>query len=230
MTEMFDRVIDWLVAGGRLDRVDVIEGRARRCASQEGNALYVAVTLNAVDEGRQLAQCLIDWQWPDGGWNCDRRPSASHSSFHETVWPLRALATYGVAVRDTAAIDAVQRASAFLLRHRLFRSERTGEVIDERWLRIHWPPYWHYDVLGGLRVLRAVGMLDDARVADALELLESKQLPDGRFQANRSWWQAPTRATSAVDVIYWGKNRPSEALTLQALVVRQAAGRQVGAD
>jgi hypothetical protein len=69
-------------------------------------------------------------------------------------------------------------------------------------------------------------MLSDPRAADALDLLESLQLPDGRFQATRAWWQAPTRETSAVDVIDWGKGRPSEALTLHALRVLKAAGRR----
>ena len=69
------------------------------------------------------------------------------------------------------------------------------------------------------------GLLKDPRATDALDLLESKQRPDGRFQAGRAWWQRPTNATSAVDVIDWGKGRPSEVLTLQALAVLKAAGR-----
>ena len=74
-------------------------------------------------------------------------------------------------------------------------------------------------------MLRAIGMLDDPRATDALDLLASVQLPDGRFQADRAWWQPPTRATSAVDVVDWGRGRPSEVLTLHALSVLAAAGR-----
>jgi len=90
---------------------------------------------------------------------------------------------------------------------------------------LHWPAYWHYDFLAGLRVLRAVGMLSDPRATDALDLLASKQLPDGRFQADRAWWQAGRHVTSAVDVVDWGKGRPSEVLTLHALAVLRVAGR-----
>ena len=63
--------------------VPIIEGRARRCASQEGNALYATVMLGLADARTdQLAANLIRWQWPDGGWNCDRKTEAMTSSFH----------------------------------------------------------------------------------------------------------------------------------------------------
>jgi hypothetical protein len=39
------------------------------------------------------------------------------------------------------------------LSHRLFRSLSDGEVIDRRWLALHYPPYWHYDVLQALLIL-----------------------------------------------------------------------------
>ncbi|MFH1568558.1 MAG: hypothetical protein ABIL09_11230, partial [Gemmatimonadota bacterium] len=57
--------------------VPIIDGRARRCASQEGNALWSTLALGIAD-GRadQLAANLVRWQWPDGGWNCDRKTSA----------------------------------------------------------------------------------------------------------------------------------------------------------
>jgi hypothetical protein len=47
----------------------------------------VCSRLGLVDDSRvqYLAESLIDWQWPDGGWNCDKRPSANHSSFYESL-------------------------------------------------------------------------------------------------------------------------------------------------
>ncbi|MGC9347385.1 MAG: hypothetical protein ACP5JG_04525, partial [Anaerolineae bacterium] len=72
--------------------VPIIDGRARRCASQEGNALYATLALGLADERADLlAANLIRWQWPDGGWNCDRKWDARTSSFHETLLPLRGL-------------------------------------------------------------------------------------------------------------------------------------------
>ena len=63
-----------------------MEGRYRRCGSQQGNALRSMVRLGLADErADKLAERLLHWQWPDGGWNCDRNPSADTSSFMETL-------------------------------------------------------------------------------------------------------------------------------------------------
>ncbi len=49
----------------------------------------------ADERTEELASRLVAWQWPDGGWNCDKNPQASHSSFHESLIPLRGLALHG---------------------------------------------------------------------------------------------------------------------------------------
>ena len=67
----------------------VIDGRTRRCASQEGNALAVCSWLGLAADPRvaELVEWLVSWQWPDGGWNYSKKPTASRSSFHETLPP-----------------------------------------------------------------------------------------------------------------------------------------------
>ncbi len=80
----------------------MIEGRYRRCASQQGNALYAAAKLGLLDrDADRLVERLLHWQWPDGGWNCDKNPTADTSSFMETLLPMRGLALYA-AQRDDA--------------------------------------------------------------------------------------------------------------------------------
>jgi hypothetical protein len=69
------------------------------------------------------------------------------------------------------AREAADRAAELFLSHRLFRSLSDGEVIDRRWLALHYPPYWHYDVLQALLVLSRLGKAHDPRAGDALELL-----------------------------------------------------------
>ena len=44
-------------------------------------------------------------------------------------------------------------AAELFLEHRLFRSMSTGQVINRRWLDLHYPPYWHYDTLHALMIL-----------------------------------------------------------------------------
>jgi hypothetical protein len=82
-------VLDWLAGRSHRRGVKVIGGLARRCASQEGNALAVACRLGMAADPRAelLARSLAEWQWPDGGWNCDPRASGRRSSFHESLPP-----------------------------------------------------------------------------------------------------------------------------------------------
>jgi len=73
--------------------VPVMEGRHRRCASQQSNALWSTLRLGLVNKRtHDIVERLLHWQWPDGGWNCDKNPAACHSSFMESILPLRALA------------------------------------------------------------------------------------------------------------------------------------------
>ena len=90
----------------RRSGVPLIEGRYRRCASQQGNALYAAAKLGLLDrDADRLVERLLHWQWPDGGWNCDKNPTADTSSFMETLLPMRGLALYA-AQRDDADREA----------------------------------------------------------------------------------------------------------------------------
>lgn len=157
------------------------DGRPRRHASIEGNALYAFVRLGFGDHpttGR-LAAALLQWQWPDGGWNCDRDRAAHRSSFHESVTPAIGLAGYAQRTGDERARAAAGRTAELLLQHRLFRAHGSGEPIHPSWTKPHYPPYWHYDVLQGLRLLQAVDRLDDGRAEDALDLLERSRRRDG---------------------------------------------------
>ncbi|WP_163544681.1 hypothetical protein [Occultella kanbiaonis] len=148
----------WLMPGLAPDRVLRVGGRARRHASIEGNAVYALSRLGYAGDDRtgRLVDALLDWQWPDGGWNCDRHPGAWRSSFHESAIPALGLATYAAATGAVAARRAAERTAELLLEHRLFRSTSTEEAIHPSWIVPHYPSYWHYDVLIGLRLLAAV--------------------------------------------------------------------------
>ena len=150
-----DQVLQWLTSEFHRSKIKAIDGRVRRCASQEGNALAVCSRLGLADDPRvqHLAESLIKWQWPDGGWNCDKKPNANHSSFYESLSPMWGLVEYHHATGDEAALQAAQRTAEMFLTHRLFRSTMTGDVIDSEWLKLHYPLYWHYDVLQALLIL-----------------------------------------------------------------------------
>jgi hypothetical protein len=218
-----DQVLGWLVSPGR--RVPVIGGLARAHASIEGNAVAACCRLGLADDPRVgfLAQSLIGWQWPDGGWNCD--PAATRrSSFHESLAAAWGLHEYSQATGDITARLAADRAAELFLSDRLFRSLATGQVISRTWLVPRYPPYWHYDILQALVVLSRIGKAADPRARDALDELERRRLPDGRWQASGCWWKPPGSPISP-EVTDWGRSGPNEMITLNALRVLRAGRR-----
>lgn len=217
-----DAELDW---AARI-RVTWVEGLARRCASQEGNAIGACCRLGFSDDDRigVLVQRLLDCQWPDGGWNCDTRADARHSSFHETITPLWGLSEYRQSTGDTGVDKSIERAADMFLRAGLFRSERRREAIWPHFARLRYPPYWHYDVLFGLRVLADVGGLDDQRAAEALDLVQGKRGPDGRWVVDGAWWRS-VGGSRAPEVVDWGRSGPHELVTFHALRVLRLAGR-----
>ena len=221
-----EQVLAWLRSPGHLRSVKWVDGLARRCASQEGNALAVCVRLGMADDPRAqaLARSLIEWQWPRGGWNCDVRRGVTHPSFHESLPPLWGLTEYARTTGDRDASRAADRAAEFVLRHRLFRSERTGDAMHPDVVKLHYPPYWHYDVLQGLLILSRHGSITDRRTSDALDLLESKRRSGGTWEAVSPWWRPPG-ARRMADVVDWGRSGPNEMVTLNALRVLKASGR-----
>jgi hypothetical protein len=209
--------------------VPVIDGRHRRCASQQGNALRSVVALGLADERcDEIVDLLYHWQWPDGGWNCDKNPSADTSSFCETLLPMRGLAAYARVTGAGAARDAALRAAeVFLTRQVVFRRS-TGKLIHPEFAVLHFPLYWHYDVLGGLTGLFDVDAVRDPRCAAALDLLESKRLPDGGWPADKKYYRAAGEVALGNDYVDWGgtsTRRMNEWVTVAALAVLRAAGR-----
>ena len=98
---------------------------------------------------------LLGQQPDDGGWNCESiRHGSRHGSFHTTISALDALLVYHEAGGTVPVDDALVSGQQFLLRHSLYRSHRTGLVVDAAFTRFPFPPQWHYDVLRGLEHLR----------------------------------------------------------------------------
>jgi hypothetical protein len=223
-----ETVLAWLTGTGHRRGVRVIDGLARRCGSQEGNALAVCSRLGLADDPRVrlLAESLVEWQWPDGGWNCDLRATGRRSSFHESLAPMWGLHEYARATGDDDAKRAADRTAELFLEHRLFRRLSTGEPIHPSFTALHYPPYWHYDVLQALVVLARMGRAGDPRAQDGVELVEERRLADGRWRSGGRWWKPPGSAGSNVEVVDWGRSGPSEMVTLNALRVLGGRARR----
>ena len=211
--------------------VPVAAGRARRCASQQGGALLAIVRLG-IDDGRaaRLAERLLHWQWPDGGWNCDRRPEVTASSLHETVLPMRALAAWAAVSGDGASRRAATSSAEVLLRRSVvFRRSDPSRLVRTSWGELRYPAYWHHGLLSGLVALAGAGGVGDARCAPALDLLERKRLPGGGWPAEGRWHRDPAGPVRpSGEHVGWGgasRTRPNQWVTADALAVLSAAGR-----
>ncbi|RNB49846.1 hypothetical protein EDM22_09520 [Agromyces tardus] len=143
------------------------------------------------DELASVVDFILSQRMPDGGFNCrSNRSGATHSSVHTTVSVIEGITEYrrrGHSYRADELSTAATTSVEFLLRHRLFRSERTGEPMDPEFVRLHHPARWHFDILRGLDAMRDAGVALDPRMADALEILRARRRQDGRWAANRPY-------------------------------------------
>jgi hypothetical protein len=178
------------------------------------------------DIQRILDRLLVE-QLPDGGWNCEAENGSVKSSFNTTICVLEALLEYELAGGNRPELtEARLRGQEYLLERRLFRRRSTGEVIERdrkgetTWTRFAFPTWWHYDVLRGLEYLRRANVTPDERMAEAIDLVESKRDGDGR-------WLLEAQYPGEMPVeINEGEGQPSRWNTLRALrVLNWYAGR-----
>ncbi|MBK9051525.1 MAG: hypothetical protein IPL78_11575 [Chloroflexi bacterium] len=162
---------------------------------------------------------LLQEQMPDGGWNCrrHRKPKPHHSSFHTTFNVLDGLRDYvewGNGQQNEAVLAAEQNALEFVLQHKLFRSDKTNDIINPKFTCFSFPHYWHYDVLRGLSYFARAGAPRDPRLQEAMVLLDEKQRQDG-------FWPVQNQYSGRVYFRMEKAGGPSRWNTLRALRVRQ---------
>jgi len=183
-----------------------------------GMMLRLAVYFG-LDDGRveAIADNLLSRMMPDGAWNCrhSRRPKPHHSSFHTTFNVLDGLREYVESrriARRGDALAAERRALELVLQHRLFKSDKTGEIIRPKFTMLSYPPRWHYDVLRGLDYFVRAGAPRDSRMQDAVDLLIARRREDGL-------WPVQARHTGKAFFEMERIGGPSRWNTLRALRV-----------
>lgn len=210
--------VTWQGCGPReCDRNAFFEGEVEPCINGQ---VAAAGAYFGQDVGRLVTRLLSE-QLPDGGWNCEAENGSTRSSFNTTICVLEALLAYERAFGGSPRIlDARLRGQEYLLKRRLFRRS-TGELIERDrkggadWRQFAFPTWWHYDVLRGLEYLRDAGIAYDERMAEAIELVASKQDRDGV-------WPLDTRYPGTMpDGLGEAVGRPSRWNTLRALRVLQ---------
>ncbi len=104
------------------------------------------------------------------------------------------------------------RAIEFLLVHRLYRSDRTGEIIDKRFLDLTFPARWHYNVLRAMDYVRELPQIGDARLSDPRDYIVGRRNKSGAWPTEK---RIP--GSTLVDMEAMGKS--SRWNTLRALRV-----------
>lgn len=168
-----------------------------------------------------LVTVLLDQQQDDGGWNCETRTDRSkHGSFHTSIQALEALEAYRSGGGALPVDEAQRRGREFFLRHRLYRSHRTGEVAISSSTRFPAFPEWHFDVLRGLEYFASVGQPRDERLSDAVALVSRKRRTDGRWPtyaaySGRHWFRLEEPGASRITTVralrvlrWWEQARP----------------------
>lgn len=158
-----------------------------------GMVLQLSAFFGIVDERTDsIVESLLSGRIADGGWNCRRKltPETEHSSFHTTLNVLDGFREYGrleKARYHDEVLDAINEALELLLRHRLFKSDRTGGVIKPAFTRFSYPFRWHYDALRGLDFIAGPGAERDERMTDAIQLVLRKRRKDGRWPVQQKY-------------------------------------------
>jgi hypothetical protein len=78
-------------------------------------------------------------------------------------------------------LHAEDGALELLFQHKLFRSDKTNQIINPKFTLFSYPHYWHYDVLRGLSYLARSNAPRDPRVQEAMDLLCHKRNKDGTW-------------------------------------------------
>ena len=213
------------------------------CAT--GNMVRALARMGYYEDDRVLRslEWLISKQLPDGGWNCS--PQGKHGSFMSTVQPVWALSEMMSHDARRGWEASAKRGSEFLLKHRVFKSDRDDSVVMLDFLRLHYPLHYAYDFLHGSRVLTELGVKNDHRMDDAVSLLLEKRLTDGKWPLEGVYrgWRHPNAMHGEETVSRpeerelitqgWGTERalqveeagkPSKWITLQALLVLKRLG------
>lgn len=159
---------------------------------------------------------ILSQKMHDGAFNCRlNRSGANHSSLHTTISVLEGIEEYernGYLYRLDELREARQSSVEFILRHKLFLSERTGEVIHKDFLRMAYPFRWRYDFLRALDYFQSARISNDSRMDPAIEILLGKQNRDGT-------WNVPARIPGQVHFDMETAGKASRWNTLRALRV-----------
>lgn len=165
-----------------------------------------------------IIDSILNEIMPDGGFNCrTTRSGAKHSSLHSNISVLEGLTEFqktGFTYRKKEIYDAIKTAVEFILIHRLFLSDHTGQIIDKNFLKLTYPCRWKYNILRAMDYFQYAGIKWDDRMTEAIAYLDKKRNKDGTWNVNAAH-------SGQVHVIMEKAGKPSKWNTLRMLHVKK---------
>lgn len=178
------------------------------------------------DALKSIVDFILSQHMPDGGFNClSNRKGARHSSLHSTISVLEGIHEYqvnGYSYRLKELQTAAQAAREFILMHQLFRSDRTSQIIHPDFLRFHFPPRWHYNILRCLDYFRYAEVPYDDRMREALDFIRQK--------SSNGIWSMSAHYPGKNHFVMENGGKPSRWITLMALRILQFYRHQESGD
>jgi len=224
-----DHVYRWLRRlEAQYDGPLFIRDKYRVHGSFHANAVYASIVLGlATGETDTLLANLLRYQWPGGGWNCNKLPRTRGPTIVHTAYGLRGLVTYRSRKTSKALERAIADAAEVLLERRVYLKRTTGKPLRPVFTKLSYPYPRLYDFMVGLHVLARSGHIRDPRCERALDLLESKVV-DGQGWAMERKLFSHSKGKENFTHALWEKETIGKAslfLTVDALEILNAAGR-----
>jgi len=135
-----------------------------------------------------IVDSILNEVMPDGGFNCrTTRSGSTHSSLHTTISVLEGFHEFqksGYTYRMSDIQGAKESAEEFILLHHLFLSDRTGNIINKDFLKVHYPCRWRYDILRALDYFQSAGTNWDTKMQTAIDIVRNKKNKNGSWNLN----------------------------------------------
>jgi hypothetical protein len=120
-------------------------GTVKKCdVCVNGMALNFSSYFLAKEESlHSVVDFILTEKMADGGFNCQsNRKGAKHSSMHTTISVLEGFNEFlknGNTYRVQEIKNVMNSSIEFLLMHQLFKSDKTGDVINPNFLKLYYP-------------------------------------------------------------------------------------------
>ena len=183
---------------------------------------YASYFKSDVQKLKSIIDFILSQKLADGGFNCEYNSlkGDAHSSLHSTISVLEGITEFeknGYQYRLEELLTAKKSSIEFILKHQLYRSHRTGEIINKSFLKFPYPSRWYYDILRALDYFQYSNTDFDERMQPAIDILFQKRKKNHTWNLNSKY---PGKVHFDMEIA----GKPSRWNTLRALRVLKHFG------